>query len=223
MNNLRILSMNFDDFRPFFLNRKRSKDISNKRPSVVFDCFLQENMFDVFLLQGKDTLPYVSRIINSDEYYCFLNLNSSTAIVLHNYLSVVGCSFFDTLGNAVVIPNENNYLALFSVDLSYKRQITTFKDIYLNYALPRDYHKIESYIVGGSFFNGKVADLFAEEFHLTDVSKANDGVRGGIIDDNYRLLMSSDLEAVDSYHHADFVKEQTLIYSPISGVIKNKY
>lgn len=222
MNNLKILSLNFDGLRPFCLSKKRSKDISDKRLSIISDWISNEDMFDILLLQGKDTLAGARRISESGEYHCFSNLNASTAILLHNRVPIVGCSFFNALGNSVVIPNEEDYLALFSVNLHRQRQVDDFTDIYLNDSLPKDYRPITSYIVGGKFPSKKVSDDFIEELNLSDVSEEIDKVSKQVRDDSHRLLVSPGLESLESYRQLGLVKEKILTHSPISSVIKNR-
>lgn len=161
------------------------------------------------------------RISESGSYHYFSNVNSSTAILLRNYISVAGYSSFNTIGNSVVVSNDDDYLALFSVSLPYRRQVDIFKDIYLNYALPENYRQITAYVIGGNFPSKRISDGFAEELNLFDVAKEIDMVSEQVRDDSCRLLIFSGLESIRSYRQLGLVKEKILTHSPISSIIKN--
>lgn len=222
MNNLKILNLNFSRVSSFSVSKKRSRDICDKKLASISDWISKEDMFDILLLQGKEIEMMARNVFECKKYHGFFNINSSTAILLHNHIPIAGCSYFDTIGNSVVIFDGEDYLALFSIALSREKEVSMFKDIFLNYSLPRDHFNISSSIIGGSFPSKQGFDIFTKGLKLYDVLENADMKFEDMKDARYHLLVSSDLEVSGSSRKTLFTKEKVLTYSPISSVVRNK-
>lgn len=220
MKEINIVSMDFTGPKKFCCARKRASQEQEMMKIASSYLHSERKHSPIILLQGDGLESRMRKIDRSSSFRVYMDSDTVSAILIPREYNVVDWVSFPGIGSAVVVPEANHYLSLFSVSLTKKKELGRFQEFYQSFCVPENLSYSKYQIVGGSFPSKEDLVNFSDACSLTDISSYFHSSSAELKDDRYSILLSSDMSYSDTTRQTGLVKAKYLKHCPISTKIK---
>lgn len=217
MKNFKVVSMNFTSSKPCFVcSRKRARKEQEMMKVVTSYFCADNNQTSVLLLQGKDLDKRSKQLGKKIDYRIYGVEDDCSSILVPKGISVANNFSFPGIGNAVIIPIQNQFLSLFSITLSNEDVLASFMASYDDFINPHNSKYTNFQVIGGVFPSKESLQSLVEHYQMFDVATDVPSTCSELKNDRYSILLSRGLESCETTRQTGLVKEKHMRNCPIS-------